>query len=371
MSRRMSTTTPAAPVAAALPFRVAIAAMIQQGQHDIQQARDGVSPWSSLALGEFNNLGMRGMVLKRALLGLGQTGQVLTGVAAALTGRLATGAKPAAAAAAWRAFVLDYFYWRGAQQVCDPYQWRCLTDGPRILMYHAVGHAGEAASRYVIPAHVFESHMAWLRRKRYDVISLDLLLDCRRESKLPPPRAVVITFDDGYRDNAQLALPILQRYGFSATIFLVSQYLGQTNGWDVGGLLKDRPLMSVDQALEVRAGGMALGAHSRSHRPLTSLSESVLADEVRGCKTDLETLLKAPVPAFAYPHGRINAEAQVAVMRAGFLGACGSEPGVNDPGSCQWALRRLEVRGTVNLTGFALMLTGGKNRVWSRLLRSE
>src|SRR5436190_145190 len=107
----------------------------QHGQQDAQQLmhQPATPTWLGLPLARFNNAGMRGMVMRRMLLTLGQPGQVLVHTASVLMRRHLV----------WQQFAWNYFYWRGARHTCDPETWKRLTHGPLILMYHAVGRAGE------------------------------------------------------------------------------------------------------------------------------------------------------------------------------------------------------------------------------------
>jgi peptidoglycan/xylan/chitin deacetylase (PgdA/CDA1 family) len=351
-------------VRAELPFREAAVLARRRGYTDAQQLRGTAARQSDLQLGRFNDIGMRGMTLRRSLLAMRSAGEILVNATTTpFSGRPAfTG---------WQKFALAYFYWRGVQAGCDADTWQRLIHGPVILMYHAVGGANEPASQYVIPERDFAAQMDSLHRRRYNVISLDALLQHRHKGELPPARSVVITFDDGYRDNHALAWPILQKHGFAATIFLVSDAMGGSNGWDAGGALLGRPLLTWQEAGAMQAAGMHMGGHSRTHRPLSGLSDAVLTDEVAGSKEIIEKMLRLPVSTFAYPHGRYDDATVAAVDRAGYTGACCSVPGVNDPAICDRTLRRLEVRGTDSLFEFATMLNAGKNRMLSRLIRSE
>ena len=89
----------------------------------------------------------------------------------------------------------------------------------------------------------FAAQLRWLRRRGYQPVRLEEIIEHRRQFRLPPSRSVAITFDDGYEDNHRLALPHLRRVGMPATFFLVSARLGDANGWDRDGELAGRPLI--------------------------------------------------------------------------------------------------------------------------------
>ena len=125
---------------------------------------------------------------------------------------------------------------------------------------------------------------------RYRVVDFEEIGAALREGRPLPRRSVAITIDDGYADNLEIAHPILRRHGFSATLFLISGKLGGVADWSSRESATDgRPLLSKEQALRLRSEGHAIGAHTRTHRPLPTLAE----EEARA-NTDSEKLT-APV----------------------------------------------------------------------------
>jgi glycosyltransferase involved in cell wall biosynthesis len=260
----------------------------------------------------------------------------------------------------WYRFLFSYGYWRGVRQATgDGDTWQQMVRGVPILMYHAFGRPGERAGQFVLPLRQFERQMAWLKRLNYHVLSLEDYLDFRRRHCLPPPRAVVITIDDGYAEIAGDVCPILRRYGFPATVFLVSGKVGGCNDWSEDQALNGRPLLSWSDVQEMSHAGLDFGAHTRSHAVLTEIPAEQVGDEIAGSKTDLERALQKPVHAFAYPHGAFDEQLQAAVRRAGFWGGCTVEGGVNSWSTPLTALRRLEVEGTWSLLRFLFVLRLG------------
>ena len=211
------------------------------------------------------------------------------------------------------AFLQDYCYWRGVRRAAgDRAGWRRLTGGVVILMYHAVANPGEAASRFILPPRRLARQLRWLRHGGYTMLGLDEYVRQRHEHTLPPPRSVVITFDDGYLDNMELGHPLLRRHGAPTTIFAVSRRMGERNVWSDGAAVQGRPLLTWAQAEELRRSGVKFGAHTRTHRALPGLSPEQLADEVEGARADLEARL-GPIRHFAYPFGKIDETAMEAV----------------------------------------------------------
>jgi len=264
-------------------------------------------------------------------------------------------------AAAWYAFLYGYCYWWGVRETVDDETWRSLQRGTAILLYHALGREGERASRYVLPPRAFARQLAWLRRRRYTVVGLDDFVHARLEHRLMPSKSVVLTFDDGYADNLDLALPELERHGFPATVFLVTA-VGDRARWDASGPTADRPLLRPEDA-RAAIGRLTFGAHSRTHRRLGRLGAGELDHEVAGSRAELEALLEQPVTTFAYPFGDTGPEVEAAVTRAGFLAACTVTPGRNRAACDLLALKRIEIKGTDSLVRFALALWLGDTRL--------
>ena len=306
-----------------------------------------------------SQISLRAIFLRRLLLAIGGPIRPLALVGLLLGKR--------AWAREWYRFLYDYCYWHGVRRaVPDRHTWKRLIRGTVILVYHACGGQGASPHRFVVPAARFARQMAWLKWRRYHVLSLEAFLRCRREDRLPPERSVVITFDDGYADNRAIAYPILRQYGFPATIFLVSQAVGTANLWDGDSELTGRPILSGSDIQEMTGNGIDFGAHTRHHVSLTSVPSDRVKDEVEGSRADLEYEVGSPIYTFAYPYGKNDLASRAVVERAGFLGACSFQSGVNDHTTSLYALHRTEIRGTDSLLRFALALWLGGTRLIPR-----
>jgi len=227
-------------------------------------------------------------------------------------------------------------------------------------MYHAFGGDGERASRYVLPAERFTAQMRLLQRLRFRVIGLDEHVARLRVGTVSP-RTVVITIDDGYRDNHAIAYPILRRFGYPATVFMVSGRIGGVNDWDDEGELPGRSLLGRHELRELVAGGIAVGAHTRTHPSLPAVDAETATAEIAGSKTELEAELGAAVDLFAYPYGRYDEQAVEAARDAGFRAACTTKPGLSRPGGDSHLIERIEVRGDDSMARFVAGLLG-----WAR-----
>ena len=155
-----------------------------------------------------------------------------------------------------------------------------------ILMYHNVAEVPDALHPdgrclYVAPE-AFAAQMALLHRVGWRGVSMgDAMRYLRGEKR---GRVAAITFDDGYLDNLENAMPVLQRHGFGATCYVVNGCIGKHNLWDAERLGVEKPMMTLDQLHAWRAGGMEVGAHTRNHVHLTQCDDARLHDEIAGGK---------------------------------------------------------------------------------------
>lgn len=264
-------------------------------------------------------------------------------------------------------FIYQYCYWRGVRRaVPDRVTWQRLTHGTTILMYHAFAEKDEQPHRFIVPRHKFSRQMQFLKLMRYRVISLEDYVEHLRSYRLPPARSVVITMDDGYRDNRTVAFPVLRRFRFPATVFLVSGSVGECNNWDDKDKLTGRALLSWTDIEELRASGISFGAHTRTHPRLTEIASEELGCEIHGSHADLAEVLSPSTALFAYPYGDYDEAVSEEVEAAGYAASCSVESGINMPATDMYALRRVEVWGTDSLMHFALSLWLGDARKWLR-----
>ncbi len=258
-------------------------------------------------------------------------------------------------------FLRNYCYWRGIRrELGDGEEWRSLTAGTPILMYHGFAAPGEGSGRFLLPVEEFRTQLQALERMGYRVISLEEYLGYRAANRPPRPKSVVLTIDDGYRDFFDQALPELEEAGVPATLFVVSGHVGARNSWSPDGELDGRPLASREALMRlVGLQGMSVGAHTRTHRDLTTLAPGVAREEVEGSKAELTEWLASPVTTFAYPFGATSPEVIRLAEEAGFTGACGVEEGLNTVASPVHDLRRIEIFGTDSLLHFMLKVRLG------------
>jgi peptidoglycan/xylan/chitin deacetylase (PgdA/CDA1 family) len=193
-----------------------------------------------------------------------------------------------------------------------------------ILMYHRILARGVPPGNdpYATPVELFELQLDWLAAHSYLPVPLDLAL---RDPALREGPRFAVTFDDGYADCLELALPVLQSRAVPATVFVVSSQVGGRADWDSGA-----PLLSASGILELQSEGIFIGSHGRTHRRLAGLPPDDLAVEVRVSRRELQDLTGAPVRHFAYPHHSLDEDAVDEVRRAGYDSGSGGLQGVHD-----------------------------------------
>jgi len=212
-----------------------------------------------------------------------------------------------------------------------------------ILMYHNVGPLRERFDRYLtISPRMFERQLQWLSQHRYTPIRTSDWIAHLRDGKALPDKPILLTFDDAYSDISEFGLPLLIKYGFTGTVFVVTDQIGGTNKWDLHLGLSEQPLMSESQIREWADKGIEFGAHTKTHADLTLVTSEQVAEEMQGSRQRLENLLGAPVPSLAYPYGYYNAEV-AEIARRHFDLALTCDLGLNYLGTDPLLLRRAEV----------------------------
>jgi len=226
-----------------------------------------------------------------------------------------------------------------------------------VLMYHKVSPGQK--EKYRISPEKFASQMEYLSKKGYQTISPDDLLEFVQEGKVFPKKPVLLTFDDGYKDNFTYAYPILKKYNFRATIFLVTQYIGKKDGWSKG---KEK-ILSWEEIERMRKEGFSFGSHTHTHPNLLELSRDRVLSEIRDSKRILEERLGEPISFFAYPYGKFNSRIKEMVKGAGYSGAFSTLPGKNSRNEDPFLLRRILIRGYDTKLHFILNLKLGRSRI--------
>ncbi|HEY2922831.1 MAG TPA: polysaccharide deacetylase family protein [Candidatus Binatia bacterium] len=207
-----------------------------------------------------------------------------------------------------------------------------------ILMFHAIDNRPSVIS---FPPRIFQRVMARLCDAGYRTVSLPELNDCLRRRGFFPQRTLVITFDDGYHSVYRYAFPVLQRYGFSATVFLTVGQNGKKVESERLSEMSDRSMLSWGEIKEMHRSGIAFGAHTLTHPDLTRLRCERVEAEVVGGKAVIEDALGAEVISFAYPFGCYDNQCREIVSRH-FICAFSDKLGLVGANSDPYAIERVD-----------------------------
>lgn len=219
-----------------------------------------------------------------------------------------------------------------------------MSDLPPILMYHSVS---DASLENAVHASMFERQMERLMESGYMGCTLKKGLESLAGMARRP---IIITFDDGYADMLETVVPILSRFNFFATVFVIPDFV------DSGKTPWGHRSLSWKQCEELRSAGIEIGSHTNSHPDLRGLETKVLLDEVGGSKARIEEKLGAPVRAFSYPFGYVDGPAVMAVQHAGYKAACA----VRVPRKWQenqYTLQRIGITSRDDMTRFRMKIS--------------
>lgn len=227
-----------------------------------------------------------------------------------------------------------------------------------ILMYHQVGDFAPMHSHRSTYCHYkrFQAQMNYLHLLRYRVLGMDEVLACLNGDRPIPPRAVALTFDDGYENFYEYAWPVLQHYSFPAMVYLLSGLIGQASAWFETDGRATPPLMSAERIRQLQREGVDFGSHGVSHAKLAEVEPEQVRFEVSQSKRDLEELLQEEVRHFCYPFGSHDLTAVEEVQRAGYRCAVTCQRGAATPSFHPLLLPRKAISYGDNLAGYAWKL---------------
>lgn len=196
-----------------------------------------------------------------------------------------------------------------------------------ILMYHSIADEDESAVgayyRTATQPRVFAAHMAALHDAGYSVIGLSEAVRRLANPSLNTRGSVVITFDDGYRNIYTDAFPILEHYGFTASVFLPTAHIGEGNLE-----FKGKSCLSWGEVRELQRHGISFGSHTVSHPQLYDLNAAAIREEITVSKQTIEQKLGCVAESFAYPYAFPETDHEFKAQLQEILQAAGYEYGV-------------------------------------------
>ena len=247
---------------------------------------------------------------------------------------------------------------------------RLFENGPLILAYHSVSCA--RSDGLTVNAKDFERQIAYLSDHGFRPHTLRSYFS---EGYKSLDRVVIITFDDGYVDNYTVAFPILKKYNFVATIFLVSDFVGtdHIHLWDIPKIEKRSQkewyrLLDRNQIHDMLRHGFEFGSHSCTHPELTELTAERCWEEVSRSRSDLSDQLGEEVVSFCYPRGDVNSRVIEMVKRAGYDRAVVTPPRARIPKG-RYTLRRVGIYFHNSFFKFRLKITPHFRNNYEKLQR--
>jgi peptidoglycan/xylan/chitin deacetylase (PgdA/CDA1 family) len=229
--------------------------------------------------------------------------------------------------------------------------WRLLfaRHGVRVLAYHGVERT--PTSPFSVSVENFEKQVVFLS-KNFDVIDFSTFLKWRSGAYESDKPKIIVTFDDGFANQAALAAPILMKYGVPATFFLIASKLDG----------RDERFMTARDSLQLlRSNLFQIGSHSLSHVSMARVADDKKREEIGGSKSVLEFTLGRKITYFCYPYGMFNDvdERCTAVLQeAGYALACTGINGVNFKSTDMFRLRRTKVESSDDFTTFSRLVRG-------------
>jgi peptidoglycan/xylan/chitin deacetylase (PgdA/CDA1 family) len=229
-----------------------------------------------------------------------------------------------------------------------------------ILLYHSITNSSSPKfEHWTATPQTFADHMQVLADGGYSTISVSDLAEIIIGNTWDvPERPVVITFDDGFADFYDQALPILSRFGFRSTIYIITQYMEETSRWLDQEGSGDIPMLSWKQVAEIASQGVEIVAHSHTHPQLDTIPLAQAAQEIRLSKSIIESHLGQQIGSFAYPHGYHNANIRRLVQEAGFSSACAVKHAMSSLEDDRFTLSRIIITHNVKADELSKLLGG-------------
>ena len=227
-----------------------------------------------------------------------------------------------------------------------------------ILMYHRLGAVPYRGNRFrnqYVPPKMFARQMKYLFKHGYQTLSAKGLINYTKQQTPVNDKKICITFDDGYESFYTYGFPVLQKYNFTAIVFLVAGYINRTRLNDSDSV----PMLKAEQIKEMAEAGIDFGSHSFSHRSLTGLGTDELEREIKDSKTVLEELLGRQIESFCYPYGAFNEHVKKMVQQH-YKVAFSAKKGLS--GIQGLALPRIDINKGKSLPVFIYLLWEARHR---------
>ena len=234
-----------------------------------------------------------------------------------------------------------------------------------ILAYHRVVESSSEAGRHgiYVTKENFNWQMGYLKKKKFTTLTFSEYLTLTEDQK-KNGKYIILTFDDGYEDNYRVAFPILRKYGFKSTIFLVADK--QTNEWDKAQSSEPEVrLLSKEEILEMKKHGIEFGSHTLTHLDLTKTPLEAAKKEIFESKKKIEEVVQDEVMTFAYPYGKLNQKLKEIVKEAGYKFGIATDSGSGALDEDWFEIRRIILFPKTAKRSFKRKVSGHYN-FWKR-----
>lgn len=229
---------------------------------------------------------------------------------------------------------------------------------PAVLMYHRVCRDGEwRPSEFAVRESVFRAQVSGLARAGFYTPRLSSVLAAGGLAPCEPGRPVILTFDDGFADTLEVALPVLRDHGFTAAVFPVLDPGARVARWSADPVLR-APLLGPRGLRALEAAGVELGSHTLTHPRLPALGDRELAHELERSREVLLSIADRPLSVLAYPYGAVSPRVKRAAREAGYVAALAVHTGPLRLGADPFEIRRVAVGNRASAAYLRLKASG-------------
>jgi peptidoglycan/xylan/chitin deacetylase (PgdA/CDA1 family) len=233
------------------------------------------------------------------------------------------------------------------------------------LMYHEITTEPLLPGHLAVRPEIFAQHIGYLTGGDFTSLRASDLVRLRAHGELPPPKPVMLTFDDGFADVYDRALPLMADHGITATLYVTTGWIPGTRGPRAdgkarGGGLPDAGMLSWSQIQEIAGAGIEIGAHTQTHPELDQLGPDALRRELTDSKHELEDRLGMAVTGLSYPFGYSSRRVRGAARAAGYGSALAVGNRLIRRSDDEFALPRVTMGRSITLASFAQIVAAGR-----------
>jgi peptidoglycan/xylan/chitin deacetylase (PgdA/CDA1 family) len=229
-----------------------------------------------------------------------------------------------------------------------------------LLMYHSIStDAGPRFRKFTLSPEMFSAHLGYLFENQYTPLTVAQLADLMQDGPSSlPERPVVITFDDGFMDFYESAMPALHKYSFPATLFIVTGLVDGCSTWLKPEREDKRKMLAWSQIVEIDRAGIECGPHSHTHADLDIVPADLARKEIVLSKEVLEQKLGHAVTTFCYPYGHFDIRVREMVEQAGYRAACAVRNAMSHLHDHRFSLARITISNSTTVPQLAALLNG-------------